>query len=282
MDIYNDNSSSTITKISNKSSKKSNKKIKNLLKQLDNDSNEITKLMENCMKEREETNKRQRDALLNFQSELLEIGDINNSSWQYKPMDPLAPPSIDHNIMRSITTNSTRRSFNPLSRVTEIGYNEDYDNYYEVDNFDDNTYNSSNNISKSKSVNPKKNNIPSFDEKKEIRAKLFSFLDKAHEEEETLEKELEIAKQVNDIKVNELEECLYVLQMKNYKAFSSFIKEYQPNPYNKAWGNDPDYIAISKKLRDALLLDDTTNAAHYLASIRASSILNNDTSKKSK
>lgn len=40
---------------------------------------------------------------------------------------------------------------------------------------------------------------------------------------------------------------IYEVQAKNFGILMNFLDEYQPRPFEKAWGNDPDYLAISRK-----------------------------------
>ena len=41
---------------------------------------------------------------------------------------------------------------------------------------------------------------------------------------------------------------LYDLQKSNYDCLMSYINRYQPDPFSKAWGNDPDYLELCRSL----------------------------------
>jgi hypothetical protein len=51
-------------------------------------------------------------------------------------------------------------------------------------------------------------------------------------------------------------EALYLLQRDNAIKLRDFIDDYQPEPYGKTWGNDPDYHHIHTKLKEAMLNDE--------------------------
>lgn len=40
---------------------------------------------------------------------------------------------------------------------------------------------------------------------------------------------------------------LYHIQSRNFGLLMNYLDEYQPRPFMKAWGNDPEYIALGKK-----------------------------------
>lgn len=46
-------------------------------------------------------------------------------------------------------------------------------------------------------------------------------------------------------------ELLFQEQTKNFGILMNFLDEYQPEPFVKAWGNDPDYKKITKKYKMA-------------------------------
>jgi hypothetical protein len=46
-------------------------------------------------------------------------------------------------------------------------------------------------------------------------------------------------------------EALFQEQTKNYGLLMNFLDEYQPEPFVKAWGNDPDYKKMTKKYKVA-------------------------------
>ena len=42
---------------------------------------------------------------------------------------------------------------------------------------------------------------------------------------------------------------LLLVQQQNIEQLKLMFEEYQPNPFGKAWGNDPDYVNLSNKLK---------------------------------
>ena len=50
----------------------------------------------------------------------------------------------------------------------------------------------------------------------------------------------------DDPEAKKVSRALYEAQKKNYSILLQFLAEYQPMPFNKAWGNDPDYRALTK------------------------------------
>ena len=54
----------------------------------------------------------------------------------------------------------------------------------------------------------------------------------------------------DDPEARQVSRALYETQKKNYSIFLQFLAEYQPMPFNKAWGNDPEYRAITKSFEN--------------------------------
>jgi hypothetical protein len=46
-----------------------------------------------------------------------------------------------------------------------------------------------------------------------------------------------------------MQDQLFELQKRNSEKLKEHFAVYQPNPFGKAWGKDPDYIALSDKLK---------------------------------
>lgn len=72
-----------------------------------------------------------------------------------------------------------------------------------------------------------------------------------------------------------LQDKLFELQKKNSERLKEHFAAYQPNPFGKAWGKDPDYIALSdklkvmlqtgKKLKASVLLNEKIDAESLMA-----------------
>ncbi len=48
---------------------------------------------------------------------------------------------------------------------------------------------------------------------------------------------------------------LLKLQKRNIEKMKDIFKEYQPSPFSKAWGGDPEYAELSKRLKNVLLAE---------------------------
>ncbi len=63
--------------------------------------------------------------------------------------------------------------------------------------------------------------------------------------------ELEQAKESNDHKLaDELGEALYLVQKMNAHKLKDVLTEYQPAPFGKTYGADPDYMSMLRNLQD--------------------------------
>jgi hypothetical protein len=97
----------------------------------------------------------------------------------------------------------------------------------------------------------KKIQPPSMKQKKDMREKMFSYLDEARIAEMRLELAYEAAKNDDELdmkKLDDMAEDLYVIRKKNSTALFDFMDSYQANPNGKVWGNDPDYMIMLKAL----------------------------------
>jgi hypothetical protein len=91
---------------------------------------------------------------------------------------------------------------------------------------------------------------PSFDEKRKSREKMFNFMEESAIEETRLELEIEQAKENNDTQlVEDLSDALLLVQRMNLEQLSNLVTNYKPTPFTRNWGNDPEYLAMSKQLR---------------------------------
>lgn len=66
---------------------------------------------------------------------------------------------------------------------------------------------------------------------------------------------MDIAKNENPLKFGQLTQELYRVQKINYSKLKVLLREYQPSAYCRPWGNDPEHIAFTMKLRKALEQD---------------------------
>lgn len=67
------------------------------------------------------------------------------------------------------------------------------------------------------------------------------------------EAEHEKAKTVGDKEGEAAAENLLVIQLKNASLLKEAFDQYNPIPPRKVWGNDPEYLSITRDLRRALV-----------------------------
>eukprot|EP01033_Poteriospumella_lacustris_P013212 gene13212-9462_t len=92
---------------------------------------------------------------------------------------------------------------------------------------------------------------PSFDEKKKAREQMFDHFEESTIEETRLELELEQARERGDAKlIDELSDALLYIQRMNNEKLNDLVNSYRPTLFGKHWGNDPDYIQMSKQLKN--------------------------------
>ena len=61
------------------------------------------------------------------------------------------------------------------------------------------------------------------------------------------EEQLRVAQEEGEKPAYQASLRLYAAQKQNYDKLMEFITSYQPSPFSKAWGNDPEYIELCKK-----------------------------------
>lgn len=63
--------------------------------------------------------------------------------------------------------------------------------------------------------------------------------------------ELEQARERGDSKlIDELSDALLYIQRMNNEKLNDLVNSYRPTLFGKNWGNDPDYIQMSKQLKN--------------------------------
>ena len=102
--------------------------------------------------------------------------------------------------------------------------------------------------------------MPNDEEKAVIREEIFSLLSESKAEEFALELQYDkLREQVGAFRSEHLAEGLFTVQKENYIKLKHKLDEYQPQGFGKAWGNDPDYIAIMNELKETLEAADAMN-----------------------
>ena len=207
------------------------------------------------MKQRQQITERNRTALMNFENEIGEIGDIHVVNTipiirDYRDK----PHSVDHNLSRLTGTANNHTNNNSHN------YLYDDDNEYEYHTDDDelldqlnikNSHKKINEFSQNEEIKEMKE-MKTFEEKTILREKLFNHLDNSRIEESELELEYIQSKEqslnITDYNANKL----YLLQKLNYKKFNIIFNELKPSKFTKAWGNDPDFIKLAAQFRQLI------------------------------
>lgn len=167
-----------------------------------------------------------------------------------------AKSTVDHNMMRHLNItkySSEKDDFDEFNRVRE---EEEYTRRFEPGYVDEPVK-----VEFDKGLVPKPP-PPNPEEKAAIREQIFSLLDESKAEEMHLELQYEkLRDEVGAFKAEHLAEGLFTVQKANYAKLKDKLEEYQPQGFGKAWGNDPDYIAIMKELQDKLGAAEIAHAA---------------------
>lgn len=200
----------------------------------------------------------------------------NNASNQ----DPFGGSTgVEHNLMRYLGTsnasnlNDTTNS--DLFDVNQRSYAEDY----EQEDLEEDKAELDEMMLDYSVVEKTQKQILSFDEKTRIREDLFYFLDVSQEEESNLvslslhylelsadaicfsipvmlqDKEYQRLKQSNDLQAEVVGDQLLSLQLENLDRLKGLFNAYQPSPFNRAWGSDPDYVSLTNQLKYLLMSD---------------------------
>jgi hypothetical protein len=92
--------------------------------------------------------------------------------------------------------------------------------------------------------------VPSMREKKEMREKLFTYLDDSRitEMRAELSMELAIGNDGDPAKIERMADDLFNTQKENAESLRDFMDIYQANPTGRLWGNDGDYMTMVKSL----------------------------------
>jgi hypothetical protein len=68
-----------------------------------------------------------------------------------------------------------------------------------------------------------------------------------------------VKREVGGRPAEKVAEELFALQKQNHEELKEKFARYQPSAFGKAWGADPDYLALSKHLKERLLGDGEEN-----------------------
>ena len=223
--------------------------ISEIKNRLAEDAKEIDNALAIFMSERAVETDRQKRAEQAYQAEMDEI----ERDQEALGIDE-AKSTVDHNMMRHLNItkySSERDDFDEFNKVRE---EEEYTRRFEPGYVDEPIK-----VEFDKGLEPKPP-MPDPEEKALIREQIFSLLEETKTEEMHLELQYEkLRDEVGAFKAEHLAEGLFTIQKENYTKLKNKLEEYQPQGFGKAWGNDPDYIAIMKEFRAKL---DDADAAH--------------------
>jgi len=237
-----------------------------ITRQLREDAEDISRSLDAFLAERALASKKANEALALYDSEIAEIGDIAE--------DTIPEPSVDHNVMRH------------LHLVKSGPENDDYNDYgndsfdYEDDfqpMVDENYQKEIEEKHKLLDLGLIKREMPSFEQKNELRNSMFNYLDKCRIEELQLEVEHDRLRDNDDPEAESVAEALYTIRKRNTEGLLEMIDDYQPIAFGKAWGNDVDYIGITRKLSEMM----TANSPQEM-SLKMREIINDDLTKSIK
>jgi hypothetical protein len=167
-----------------------------------------------------------------------------------------AKPSADHHVLRTVNAlRTTSRGELPTEHdvLDEFGILAGED----TEGFGEDRSHSHRSESSALEFKPrmKKLPMPSTEEKKLMRDRLFNMMDSNREEESRLQSAYDALREEGGKAAERAAEELYQLQRSNAVKLRDFIDEYQPEPFTKSWGNDPDYLKIHSQLKEALVND---------------------------
>jgi len=216
--------------------------ISEITNRLAEDAAEIDNALSLFMRERTAETERQKKVEERYAAEMEEI---ENAQAQLGFDETKS--TVDHNMMRhlNITKHSSERDdFDEFNRIRE---DEEFTRRFEPGYVDEPIK-----VEFDKGLEPKAP-MPNPEEKAMIREQIFSLLEESKTEELHLELQYEkLREEVGAFKAEHLAEGLFTVQKANYTKLKDKLDEYQAQGFGKAWGNDPDYIAIMKELKEKL------------------------------
>lgn len=211
-----------------------------IARQLLLDSEDLDQSMLSYAETRKGAIRMQNLAFAEYEDEMEAIGMIDEE-YEFEQEDDNA--NVDHNIARHLN----------IDKEADDDDWEDIDGDFEEEEEPNNEFKILQGPKKVKKTYMKeeKTRPPSMNQKKDMREKMFSYLDEARINEMRLELAYEVAKNDDELDMKQIDamaENLYVVRKKNSTALFDFMDTYQSNPNGKVWGNDPDYMIMLKSL----------------------------------
>lgn len=269
-----------------------------VFERLKKDSEEIELALDQFMKERDTALHGQLLAKNDYDADMKRL-DETSLLVDYEKM---VRNTVDHNLLRHLNVAVEGTGSNIPDEYGDAAFEDDYEGEYEQPVLGQG-------VSKPKVVLEKKQ-VPSFEEKIALREKMFSFLDEARLAEMELEMQLGEMREAiaangsdtnklninpsasnsiasgapiedtinynfqvspDELRVDALQDSLFELQKKHSDQLKDLFDDYQPQPFGKAWGNDPDYIELSEKLKNMLQNGQKLKASYLLSNKKSTS-----------
>lgn len=217
---------------------------------------EVDNALSLFLEERERACKAQADALQAYEAEMIHLNkEAEDEILRQRHEGPVK--TVDHNILRSIkATGDEPGIYSP----------EEQGNFVSDQSLRKSSVQSvSASVKSEVSTGKKPHRTPA--ERTRIRKQMISFLDSCRDDEVDKFNELDELLGGNDPKkCVEVVESLYQEQTRNFDFLMKYLEEYQPEPFVKAWGNDPEYLALTKKY--GMKSDQTFKARATLATMK--------------
>ena len=195
---------------------------------------------------------KQRRANDMFEAEMAEIAEQEAATGL--DGDPDAKASVDHNMMRHLNITKRSSDTNNFDAFNQVREEEEFNHRFTPGYVDEPVR-----AEFDKGLTPKPP-MPDDEEKAVIREEIFSLLSESKAEEFALELQYDkLREQIGAFRSEHLAEGLFTVQKENYIKLKHKLDEYQPQGFGKAWGNDPDYIAIMNELKETLEAADAMN-----------------------
>lgn len=217
------------------------------------DAAEVDNALGQFMAERMAQIEKQKRANDIFEAEMAEIEEKDAIRGVESANESKA--SVDHNMMRHLNITKRSSDTNNFEAFNQVRDEEEFNHRFEPGYVDEPIK-----AEFDKGLKPKPP-MPNDEEKAAIREEIFSLLSESKAEEFALELQYEqLREEVGAYRSEHLAEGLFTVQKDNYVKLKHKLEEYQPQGFGKAWGNDPDYIAIMCELKESLEAADTAES----------------------
>mmetsp|Transcript_19708 Transcript_19708/g.19809 ORF Transcript_19708/g.19809 Transcript_19708/m.19809 type:complete len:238 (+) Transcript_19708:156-869(+) len=203
---------------------------------LKRDSEDISRSLDEFLKQRAAVADAQQQALIQYNLDMVNLGESDENHESSQEQNVSHSHGVEHNIMRHIRHSGVRGDAS----------DEDESNLLPEEHLKSSS--TLRRLSQRRKSHTRAE-MPTPEEKSHIRVQLFKFLQDSKDEEVELETKFQGAKTEEDPQQYALFLKLYEAQKRNYDTLLDYITLYQPEPFNRAWANDPDYINLLKKFQ---------------------------------